>query len=101
MNKRLRKKKGLSKITNKELWNLDINLAKYILPRLKRFKESVHSYPPNITFDEYIRIIDKMIWSFEFIIEDGTRYIPYEEDNFIKCQEGLDLFAKYFRDLWD
>ena len=34
MNKRLRKKKGLSKITEEELWGLDITLAKYILPRL-------------------------------------------------------------------
>lgn len=100
MNKRLRKKKGLSKITNEELWDLDFTLAKYILPRLIKFKEFTHGYPPSLTFEEYLKIIDKMIWSFEFIIEDSTKFIPYNEDNYIKYQEGIDLFAKYFRDLW-
>ena len=38
MNKRIAKKKGLAKIRQEELWNLDITLAKYILPRLQKFR---------------------------------------------------------------
>ena len=39
MNKRLRKKKGLLKIREEEIWGLDLTLAKYILPRLIKFKD--------------------------------------------------------------
>ena len=66
MNKRLRKKYGLSKITNKELWDLYFTLAKYILPRLIRFKQCVSCHPPDITFEQYLEVLDKMIWSFNF-----------------------------------
>ena len=45
MNKRLKKKKGLSKIQNSELWDLDYTIIKFILPRLKKFKEiNIYSY---------------------------------------------------------
>ena len=101
MNKRLRKKKGLSKITINELWGLDYTLAKYILPRLIKFKENAESYPSDITWEEYLVILDKMIWSFDYIVkkEYNTNFEDYiQEDK--RCQEGLDLFAKYFRSLW-
>ena len=38
-------------------------------------------------------ILEKMIWSFQYLIKN-------DESN-EQCQEGLDLFAKYFRNLWD
>jgi hypothetical protein len=40
--------------------------------------------------------MDKMIWSFEKIIKDDDKII-----NDPKIQEGLDLFGKYYRALWD
>ena len=46
MNKRLKKKRGLSKIQDSEYWNLDLTIIKFILPRLKKFKKiNIHSYP--------------------------------------------------------
>ena len=46
MNKRLKKKKGLSKIQDNECWSLDLTIIKFILPRLKKFKEiNINSYP--------------------------------------------------------
>ena len=46
MNKRLKKKKGLSKIQNSELLDLDYTIIEFILPRLKKFKEiNIISYP--------------------------------------------------------
>ena len=46
MNKRIKKKKGFSKIQNSELWDLDYTIIKFILPRLKKFKEiNISSYP--------------------------------------------------------
>jgi hypothetical protein len=43
--------------------------------------------------DEWDEIVDSMIWSFKYYSEDG-----FEQDEL--AQEGLVLFAKYFRNLW-
>ncbi|NEZ47817.1 hypothetical protein FDF74_11555 [Clostridium niameyense] len=105
MNKRLRKKKGLSKITNEELWDLDYTIAKFILPRLIRFKElvsdnkGIHSYPADLkNMEEWIAILDKMINSFEIL---KNEFIKNNRENYEKYIEGMNLFAKYISDLWD
>ena len=94
MNKRMRKKKGLSKITTSELMDLDYAIADFILPRLIRFKEKSNSYPSGKTFEEYSEILDKMIWSFNYVVKD----VKGQEDD--RYQEGMNLFAEYFRSLW-
>lgn len=48
MNKRTRKKwlkKQKLYVNSKEIWNLDCNIAKYILPRLKMYKKLTIAYP--------------------------------------------------------
>lgn len=104
MNKRIRKKKGLAKITNEECWALDETLAKYILPRLEKFQVlNINSYPCDFkNVEEWHKIIDKMIYSFKNIIKDDLiMNIDISKMENEKVQEGLDLFARYFRDLWD
>lgn len=97
MNHRLRKKKG--KVIPEECWNLDITFAKYILPRLKYYKSHAHGYPPSITWDEWMEILNKMIKSFELVLEDDYLFCNKEKSDVI--QEGLNLFAEYYRNLWD
>ena len=94
MNKRIRKKKGLPQITISELMDLDYVIADFILPRLIAFKEKTNSSPWDLTFEEYLEVIDKMIWSFNYVVKD----VKGQEDD--RCQEGLHLFAEYFRTLW-
>lgn len=61
-----------------DCWNMQITIADFVLPRLKRFKETVHGYPANIIesddYEEGMRqwkeIIDKMIYSFEVVSKD-------------------------------
>jgi len=51
------------------------------------------SHPANMTEKEWNEILDKIIWSFGFY--------PNEEPEFYELeQEGIDLFAKYFKHLW-
>ena len=76
MNKRIKKKKGLSKIRKEELWNLDCTINKFILPRLQKFNlllkdnKGIHGYPANLkNMKEWIDIIDEMIWSFQFALD--------------------------------
>lgn len=125
-----------------ELWGLDRTIAKYVLPRLIEFKKVANGYPPNFdSFEEWIAVIDKMIYSFDHIVnqekydeelekELGIDWVGYfdekklpdgnyelvhgenyneelmntyhrvKEEESIRIQDGLDLFGKYFLNLW-
>ena len=90
-----------------ETWNLDHTIACFVLPRLAYFREHMHGTPNDfIDFDENMQIIgehsdewaatiDKMINSFELIASEKD--IGHDKE----IQEGLELFGKYFRSLWD
>ena len=117
-------------VNPKETWNLDINLAKYIIPRLKKFKELNNGYPGISEMDtpeKWDEALDKMIQAFEYVIDldeywlDDPRY-DYTDIMFGKnkefyekikenkitedirrlaaINEGLQLFAKYYMSLW-
>lgn len=133
MNKRQRKKylkeKGLY-VMNKELWNLDYTIAKWILPRLKLYKAKTIGFPSidrkiysetkelkDITFEDWQNILDEIILGFEQILIDPldiaidkdldfknkTDYKIYEDicnERQEKIERGLDLFKYYIQDLW-
>ena len=74
-----------------ELWNLDTTILKFVLPRLKRFRECTIGYPPEFkTLEEWQECLDKMIDNIDKIIKS-------EED---ADYEGFELFKKYFFNLW-
>ena len=98
--------KGFS---DQETWNLDANIAKYILPRLKRFKEINNGHPVEVSAKEWDIILDKMINSFEFHIQifvdqddDDLNTMPKnaQKRKWEEYNEGLLLFAKYYKHLW-
>lgn len=116
MNKRTRKKwlkkQGLY-VNPKETWNLDVTLARYILPRLKLYKKLTIAYPgcgEANTFEKWVEILDKMIWSFEqvascyeceewkFDMNDSSWREKMRTMN-KRMDDGLMLFAKYYRSL--
>lgn len=95
--KSLRKELKQNGFDKSECWNLDYTFSMFILPRLKYFREDTISYPDEqIGFEGWMEILDKMIYSFEEIIEDDIQ----KTTDYDKVQEGLDLFSKYFRHLW-
>lgn len=133
MNNRQRKKwlkKHRLYVNPKETWSLDVNLAKYILPRLKKFKELNNGYPGMDEVDtpeKWDEALDKMIQAFEYVIDwdeywlDDPRYdytdIMFGDNKelyesivenkrmedirrFAAIKEGLQLFAKYYMSLW-
>lgn len=102
MNRRCKKKK--QQIKAQELWGLDVHLAKLILPKLKAFREMHRiSYPCNLKnnggFEEWNNILDKMIFAFQYVVEEDKCKV-YLSD-YDKYEEGIKLFAEYFMDLWD
>lgn len=105
-----------------ELYDLDVTIARFILPRLIVFKQHCERTPRlNMPREEWIGILDKMIYAFERIAcqteEDTPEYKAYikaiwnnEEDladlkrdakaSLKPISEGLSLFHKYYRSLW-
>ena len=85
--------------SDKELWNLDITIAKFIHPRLERLIEYQHGYPEGWGEQSWKGALKKMARAFEIIGTDDFWELDQKLDNEIK--EGLDLFRKYYFDLWD
>ncbi len=87
--------------SDEELWNLDYYLSRWIIPRLKTFKEQAVGFPPDLNSKkEWEDIIEKIIIAFELYIS----YIPDTPEQASKegkqIREGLELFSKYFNNLW-
>ena len=133
MNNRQRKKwlkqQGLY-VNPKETWSLNITFAKYIIPRLKKFKKLNNGYPGDEemnTPEKWDEALDKMIQAFEYVINldeywiDDPRYdytdIMFGDNKELyesvienkrmedirrlsAINEGLQLFAKYYMNLW-
>lgn len=112
--------------SDRDLWSLDYTIAKFALPRLIELKKVKHGVPcsmfddPQDASDEgyklaeerWSEIMDKMIWSMDYIVYNREyEYYPdpdTEDRDYsrlkaaeLRFQEGMDLFAKHFRSLWD
>ena len=75
-----------------ETWSLDATIIKFVLPRLKRFKEIPFGYPSCLNSqEEWDKILQTMIdWMENYdVIMDDFEY-----------KEGRDNFFKYFSNLW-
>ena len=92
-----------------DTWSMDITIAQFILPRLKRFKELSIGVPgciecsSDISFEEKEKIwndiLSQMIEAFEMLADSDLDWQfnkEYEE----KINRGLDLFRKYYFNLW-
>lgn len=77
-----------------ELWNLDVTISKFVLPRLKAFKEYTLTGPVELSHDEWQDTLQKMIDAFEQISD-----VTIGENEIITL--GLSLFHRYFLRLWD
>ena len=102
MNKRIRKKqlKRLGRyIQTKDTYNLDMTIAQFIAPRLELFKKVTDCYPSQFdSMEEWYEILEKMIATFKVIsCKIGIQRNEVEKSI---INEGLDLFRKYYNELW-
>ena len=83
-----------------EVWNTYHTLAQLIVPRLQAFKAlEKHGYCPDFKgMREWNNAIQKMADAFELMKYAGTTHTEEEERT---IEQGLDLFRKYYRNLWD
>jgi hypothetical protein len=153
---RRKRQKWTTGFPHEESWDFKSALASWALPRLKYMKDNLHGYPSRLIpeekweeisagkeivdegrnireehgMKEWIKILDKIIWSFEnhdnepsptepenydsrcnmIKYDDGSTEYEHLDDrpwDWTECeahdkkvQEGLDLFAKHYKDLW-
>ena len=98
-----------------EIWNLNLTIAKFILPRIERLKKVFTGYPGFLhNEDEWKEILEKICKAFHLYIncdnnciEDiATIKLLYRDDNPDKLEkalkdhevyeEGINLFYKYW-----
>lgn len=113
--KKERAKKGYCR---QDVWNINSWFLDIIPKILKDFNEGRLGYPCDLSNDEWDNIIKRMIFCFEEANEDTCSQINEynfdtdtekwfkrrneigEYQNHMK-NEGLELFSKYFWNLWD
>jgi hypothetical protein len=83
-----------------EVWNTEHTLAQLTVPRLQAFKALDKHGGPSDFMDirEWNNAIQKMVDAFELMKYAGASHTEDEERT---IKQGLDLFCKYFRHLWD
>lgn len=81
---------------DKDLWGLDVYMARRILPALIAFRKIKKYGRPSELKDmkEWLKTIDKMIFALENLDKDD---IKRRKD----VKEGLELLGKHFQSLWD
>lgn len=78
-------------------WNMDMSIAQWITPRLRRFKEINNCIPTDIaTEEEWDIILSKIISTFELLSDEAN----VNDVSSASINEGLDLFRKHYFDLW-
>ncbi len=82
-----------------DLWHLDHTLAKWLAPRLERFRDVTISRPVDMPLSEWEDILDEMVWTFKFLGSED-RWSCFDDEEWERVDKGLDLFGKYYRDLW-
>ena len=98
--------------SDRQIWSLDYTIAEFVVPRLRTLKKQTHGYALDFkTMEEWHEAVDKMIWSFEFVLsgygvsdfdsKDPKEWAKKNDARTKKYTEGMELFAKYYWNLWD
>ena len=79
-----------------ETWSLDYQFYRWLLPRLKRFRQLTKTYPCNMTYEKWLKDIDVAIADLEILTDDTVFGDEYDEayKRFIKW------FSKNLNHLW-
>lgn len=81
-----------------ETWGLDHVFAQFAIPRLKVFKELHGCHPGKLTMEEWDDILQQMIDGFEEVLRKNCGVL--KDFDVEKVNKGLDLFSKWYLDLW-
>ena len=83
----------------RELWSLDYAFIAWIYPRLKLFTKTAKGQYPDCfkSCKDWQLILKEMIDGFEYYLKtDGI----YDDEACKRLENSMDLFRKYYRNLW-
>lgn len=86
--------------SDEDTWSLDYTIAKFTLPRLKRFKTLNNGYPGGLSEKTWNWILEDIIYSFDTVVHKWDEGFNDEDVDWERVDLGFRLFGKYFRDLW-
>jgi hypothetical protein len=108
--KKQRKKRGWD---DSETWNLYTVVGKFLVPRLRRFAKLTFGYPPQLTMEQWVSIVNEIADGFEaldkidnmYSLEEykglsADRLRKEEKKLYKKVEKSLKLFKQYFFNLW-
>jgi len=86
-----------------DVWDFDSYLAKVLYGGLSELKEktkAISIHPNEVSYEEWLSILDEMIEGFKARVEceDFEQYINNDVDK--KLKRSLELLSKYFNNLW-
>ena len=82
-----------------DTWNLDVYLAKVISETTSYLAKTVHGFPRELTFKRWKDILNQI--SKDIVIKDFYNTEKEQLKAYEKRKEALELFVKYFNNLWD
>lgn len=98
--KKFAKQRKRNGFDDSETWSLHDTIAKFTLPRLKRFREITIGCPVHYEhMEDWQKDLDKMITSFEHLTQENDN-ILWDNKKTKEIDEGLDLFRENFLWLW-
>jgi hypothetical protein len=81
------------------------------VPHIGKGEETDHGYNDTLTQDRYNWVMDELVWTFERLKDNNDYELFYTEENgwdfpardahYARINNGLRLFGKYYRALWD
>lgn len=114
----------------RDCWSIDYSLATWIFPRLKHFRKNLNGHPSELTLEQWEEILDKIIFSFEYVLNENKYHdecypkdfifdFDTDKDGYLVSKDkrkpdfsilekyekqyldGMELFCRYFRSMWD
>lgn len=104
--------------SDREIWNLDDTIVKFVVPRLKVLREETIGYPFSDeckTFEDWEKMLDEMIFGLEFLNQrdewyeknvmfksgkDKEKALEEFKSMLDRAEKGRILFGKYLPNLW-
>ena len=83
-----------------ETWSLRDTFADFMVPRLKVFIEKTCGHPCGLMGDEWSVILNKILFAFELVQSIDNRDENPTLEEWDRYQEGMDLFSKWYMNLW-
>lgn len=85
-----------------ETWNLDMTIAKFILPRLIVFRQLNNGMPQEHTEESYNAVLDEIIEGLTYKANEDEYDLSPEEElvHFNKITKAFELLSKHIHGLW-